>query len=180
MVGGLLVGGAWLLFGDGGPSSAPISAPRRVSDYTPFGDAAERLDRDKGKAIADRYRDWDQRSSERLSAAYDGAGAFVQTYTDDNLEQSFTVEAVRAPTPYPPYAPYSDPKVLGMDRPTEELREFDDVGCLIRNDPSQSYVISCVRTDDNLTVRITHVTGDLLEDPETVAELVDTAWQELS
>lgn len=181
VVGGLLVGGAWLLFGgSGGSSSSPISAPPRVSDYSPFGDAAERLDRDKGKEIADRYRDWDQRSSERLSDAYDGAGAVVQTYTDDNLEQSFTIEAVRASTPYPPYAPYSDPKVLGTDRPTEELREFGDVGCLIRNDPSQSYVISCVRTDDNLTVRITHVTGDLLEDPETVAELVDTAWQELS
>jgi hypothetical protein len=130
--------------------------------------------------VADRYRDWDQRSSERLSAAHDGAGAFVQTYTDDDLEQSFTVEAVRAPTPYPAYVPYSDPEVLGMERPVDEFREFDDVGCVIRNDPSQSYVISCLRTDDELTVQITHVTGDLLEDPETVAGLVDTAWQELS
>jgi hypothetical protein len=178
--GGLLVGGAWLLFGSGGVSSSPISAPPRVSDYTLFGDAAERIDRDKGKELGDRYRDWDQRSSERLSAAHDNAGAFVRTYTDDKLEQSFTVEAVRAPAPYPPYVSYSDPKVLGMDRPTEELREFDDVGCLIRNDPSQSYVISCVRTDDDLTVQITHVTGDLLDDPEAVAKLVDTVWQELS
>lgn len=85
-----------------------------------------------------------------------------------------------APAPYPPYAPYSDPEVLGLERPVEELREFGDVGCLVRNDPSQSYVTSCVRTDDGLTVRITHVGGDLLEDPEAVAQLVDTAWAELS
>jgi len=180
VVGGLLVGGVWLLVGDGGASSSPISAPERVSDYARYGDAAERIDRDKGKEIADRYRDWDQRSSERLSAAHDGAGAFVQTYTDDDLEQSFTVEAVRAPAPYPPYAPYSDPEVLSMERPVEELREFGDVGCLVRNDPAQSYVTSCVRTDNDLTVQITHVTGDLLDDPQAVAELVDATWQELS
>jgi hypothetical protein len=181
VVGGLLVGGAWLLFGDGdGASSWPISAPARVSDYAKYGDAAERMNDDKGKEIADRHRDWDRRSSERLSAAHDGAGAFVQTYTDDNLEQSFTVEAVRAPAPHPPYVPYTDPEWLGMERPVEELREFGDVDCLIRNDASQSYVTSCARTDDDLTIKITHVGGDLLEDPEAVAELVNTVWRELS
>jgi hypothetical protein len=181
VVGGLLVGGAWLLFdGGGGASSSPIAAPERISEYSRYGDAAERVNRDKGKQIADRYRDWDQRSSERLSAAHDGAGAFVQTYTNDDLELSFTVEAVRAPAPYPPYAPYSDPEYLNLERPLEELREFGDVGCLVRNDPSQSYVLSCVRTDDDLTVQITHVGGDLTGDPEAVAKLVDAAWQELS
>lgn len=181
VVGGLLVGGAWLLFGgDDGGSFAPISAPEGISGYSRYGDAAERIDRDRGKEVADRYRDWDQRSSERLSAAHDGAGAFVQTYTDDELEQTFTVEAVRAPAPYPPYAPYTDPEVLGMERPVEELREFGEVGCLVRNDTSRSFVTSCLRTDDDLTVRITHVGGDLGEDPEAVAELVDAAWQELS
>ena len=180
VVGGLLVGVAWLLLGDDGASSSPISAPARISGYMRYGDAAEGVDREKGREIADRYRDWDQRSSERLSAAHDGAGAFVQSYTDEGLEQSFTVEAVRAPAPYPPYAPYSDPEYLRMERPVEELREFGDVGCLVRNDPSQSYVTSCVRTDDDLTVQITHVGGDLLDDPEAVAKLVDAAWQELS
>lgn len=180
VVGGLLVGGAWLLLGDDGPSSSPLSAPERVADYVRFGDAAERIDRDNGQEVAARYRDWDQRSSERLTAAHDGAGAFVQSYSDENLEHSFTMEAVRAPVPYPPYAPYSDPEVLGVDRPVEELREFGNVGCLVRNETAQSYVTSCVRTSDDLTVQITHVTGDLIDDPETVAKLVDTAWQELS
>jgi len=180
VVGGLLVGGAWLLLGGDGASSSPISAPERISGYLRQGDAAEAVDRDKGKELADRYRDWDQRSSERLSAAHDGAGAFVQSYADEGLEQRFTVEAVRAPVPYPPYVSYTDPEYLGTERPLEELREFGDVGCLIRNDPSQSYVLSCVRTDDDLTVQISHVGGDLLEDPGAVAKLVDAAWQELS
>jgi hypothetical protein len=181
VVGGLLVGGAWMLFGGGdGTSSTPIAAPERIGDYSRFGDAAERKDEERGGKVADRYRDWDKRSSERLSAAHEGAGAFVQSYTNDDLEETFVLEAVRAPSPFPPYAQYSDPEVLGMERPVEELREFGDVGCLVRNDPSTSYVLSCVRTDDELTVRITHAAGDLIEDPEAVAKLVDTAWGELS
>jgi hypothetical protein len=181
VVGGLLVGGAWLLFGGGGGgSSSSITAPETISAYARYGDAVERFDPDRGKDVADRRRDWDQRSSERLSAAYDGAGAFVQSYTDKSLEESFTVEAVRAPMPYPPYVPYTDPEVLGTERPTEELREFGDVGCVVRNDPSQSYVISCVRTDDDLSVRISSVSGDLIEDPEAVAGLVNATWQALS
>jgi hypothetical protein len=82
--------------------------------------------------------------------------------------------------PFDSGGPYSDPDFLGMDRPVEELREFGEVGSLVRDDPSQSYVISCARTDDDLTARITHVSGDLLETPEAVAELVNAAWQELS
>jgi hypothetical protein len=39
-----------------------------------------------------------------------------------------------------------------------------------------------VRTDDELTVQITHVAGDdhLNQNPEAVAELVATAWEELA
>lgn len=181
VVGGLLVGGAWLIFGGGGGgSSTPISAPERISGYTRYGDAAEGINREKGKEIADRYRDWDQRSSERLSAAHDGAGAIVQSYADDRLYKTFTLEAMRVPAPYPPYVPYSNAEYLHLERPVEELREFGDVGCVVRNDVSQSYVLSCVRTDDDLTVQITHVGGDLTGDPEAVAKLVDAAWQELS
>ena len=180
VVGGLLVGGAWLLFGGaGGSSSSPVAAPARLSDYARFPDAATKRDPERGKEVADRYRDWDRRSSERLSAANEDAGAVVQTYTNDDLEDTFVLEAVRAPSAGP-YAAYSDPEVLGMERPVEEVREFGDVGCLLRNDPSRTYVISCARTADDLTVRITHVAGDLLEDPAAVAELVDAAWDELA
>lgn len=179
VVGGLLVGGAWLLFGNDGASSSPVSAPDRISDYVRYADAEVFTDNDNGQEIAGRREDWDRRSSERLSAAHDGAGAFVRTYTDQSAENTFMLEVVRAPVPAP-YAPYSDPKDLGMERPTEELREFDEVSCLVRNDPSQSYVLTCLRTDDDLTVQISHVSGDLLQDAPAVADLVDAAWQALA
>ncbi|MPZ79628.1 MAG: hypothetical protein GEV28_04185 [Actinophytocola sp.] len=169
-----------MLFGNDGASSSPISAPDRLSDYVKYGNADVFADNDNGREIAGRREDWDRRSSERLAAAHDGAGAFVQSYTDQEAENTFMLEVARAPVPSPPYVPYSDPKDLGMERPTEELREFDEVSCLIRNDPSQSYVTTCLRTDDDLTVQVSHVSGDLLQDAPAVADLVDAAWQELA
>ena len=181
VAGVVLVGGAWLLFGNDGASSDAISAPERLDKYVRQGDA-EAYDRnDRGRDLAERRADWDRRSGERLSAAYHGAGAVVQTYTDDDLETTLMLEAVRAPATVPPYVPYTDPKVLGMDRPIEEVREFGAVSCAIRNNaPDQSYVISCGRSAGDLTVQITHVSGDLGQDPAAVAKLVDIAWDELA
>lgn len=180
VVGGALVGGAWLLFGNDGASSSPISAPARLSDYVKHGDASVFAENANGREVAQRRDDWDAKSAERLAAAHDGAGAFVQTYTDKDVRNTFMLEVVRAPAPFPPYVPYSDPKDLGMERPLEELRTFGDVGCLVRNDPAQSYLTSCLRTNANLTVQISHVSGDLAQDPAEVAGLVDKAWQELA
>jgi hypothetical protein len=63
------------------------------------------------------------------------------------------------------------------------VRTFGEVACSIRNQgPDDSFVLFCVRTDDELTVQITHVAGDdhLNQNPEAVAELVATAWEELA
>ncbi|HWM06696.1 MAG TPA: hypothetical protein VNP92_30530, partial [Actinophytocola sp.] len=109
----------------------------------------------------------------------DGAGAVVRSYTDDDGSSTFLLEAVRAPAPATPFVPYSDPEVLGLERPIEEMREFGAVTCLMRNDPGLSHVVSCQRTSDDLTVAISHVNGDLGEDPEKVAKLVETAWDDL-
>jgi hypothetical protein len=180
-LGAALVGGAWLLFGNDGASSSAISAPERISGYYINGDAPVFDEDDRGRELADRQRDWDSRSSERLSTAYDGAGALVRTYSDEDAESRFVLEAVRAPSPAP-YAIYSDPEVLGLDRPIEEVREYGEVSCTFNNtNPGFSVVIGCQRTDEDLTVRITRIGGDeLQENPERVAELVDAAWTELS
>lgn len=179
-VGALLVGGAWLLFGNDGESSSSVAAPERLSDYVPQDRAKVYARNDDGRTVAQRRADWDRRSGERLSAAHDGAGAVVQTYSDDTAENSFMLEAVRAPVPFPPYVPYTDAKTLGLDHPLEELRTFGDVACLVRNDPSQAYVMTCLRTEAGLTVQISHVGGDLLQSPEKVAGLVADAWEELA
>jgi hypothetical protein len=179
-VGAALVGGAWLLFGNDGASSSAISAPERISDYLVYGEASVFDEDDRGQDNADRQRDWDARSSARLAAAYDGAGALVRTYSDDNVENRFALEAVRAPSPSL-YAHYSDAEYLRLDRPIEEVREFGEVSCSLTNtSPDFSALVACQRTDGDLTVRITRISGDLMEDPEQVAKLVDEAWRELS
>jgi hypothetical protein len=180
VLGAAVVGGAWLLFGNDGASSSPISAPERISGYVRHGDAEAFGRNDTGKEVAQRRDDWDRRSGERLAESYDGAGATVQTYTDDDVETTFTLELLRAPVEDPPYVPYSDPKVLGTDRPLDELRRIGDVDCVLRNNADLSYVAICTRTDGELTVRISHVSGDLAEDPDKVAGLVETAWGEVS
>ena len=180
-VGAAVVGGAWLLFGnDGGGSSSPISAPEQVGDYYRFAAVPQMRGNADHKKVADAHADADRHSSERLSAANGGAGAVVQEYTNEEFENGFALEAVRAPSPFPQYVPYSDPEYLGLDKPLEEVREFGDVACAIRNLTSgESVVTNCLRTDGGLTVTISHVTGDLAEQPEKVAELVDEVWTRL-
>jgi hypothetical protein len=181
VVGALLVGGAWLLFGNDGASSSPIAAPERLDDYVKFADAKPNRENEKGREIARDRADWDRRSGERLSESHNGAGAVVQVYADDGLENFVTLEAFRAPVAFPPYVPYTDPDVLGFGKPGEEVRMFDDVACAINNQsPDVSYVMMCVRSDDELTVQLTHISGDLGQNPEDVAKLVSAAWEELS
>jgi hypothetical protein len=181
VVGALLVAGAWLLFGNDGASSSPIAAPKRLGDYVQFADAKPNRENQQGRKLSRQRADWDRRSSERLSESHDGAGAVVQGYADDELLNFVTLEAFRAPVAFPPYVPYTDPDTLGFGKPSEEVRTFDDVACTIRNDgPEQSYVTMCLRSDDQLTVQVTHIGGDLNQNPEAVARVVSAAWDELS
>jgi hypothetical protein len=180
VAGAALASGAWLLFGNDGASASPIAAPERLGDYVRPADARGNRNSEESGERVRRQADWDRRSGERLSEANDGAGAVVQYYTDDGLLNTFMLEAVRAPVAFPPYVPYSDPKTYGLERPFEEAREFDDdVACLLRNEPKLTYVMSCVRSTGDLTVQITHVSGDLNQDPDAVAKLVADAWEEL-
>jgi hypothetical protein len=170
-----------LLFGNDGASSSPIAAPERLDDYVRFADAKPNRENEQGRKIARDRADWDRRSGERLSESHDGAGAVVQVYVDEGLENFATLEAFRAPVAFPPYVPYTDPDTLGFGKPSEEIRMFGDVACAIRNQTADlSYVMMCVRSDDELTVQLTHLSGDLGEDPEAAAELVSAAWEELS
>jgi hypothetical protein len=173
-----MVGGAWLLFDNDGSSSAPVSAPARIGDHYRFADVPAL--RGRSQDVITRQRNWDARSSARLSASRNGAGAVVQQYSTEDLEDSFALEAVRSPSPAALYVAYTDPEVLRVEKPLEEVLTFGDVSCAVRNPTDgTTVVLRCERTDDDLTVAITHVTGDLLENPRDVAARVDDAWAQL-
>jgi xanthosine utilization system XapX-like protein len=179
VVGAAVVGGAWLLFGNNGSSSSPISAPARLGEHYRFADVPALRGEDQTSVT--RQRNWDHKSSEQLSTSHDGAGAVVQQYADKDLENMFALEAVRSPSPPALYVPYTDPKDLGTDKPMEEVLTFGDVSCAVRNlTEGTPSVMRCERTDGALTVAITHVGGDLAEHPRDVATLVDEAWSQLT
>jgi hypothetical protein len=184
IAGAAVASGIWLLFGNDGGSSSAVAAPERIGDYRRFADVVDASpdagSDDARKRVTDRYLRYDRESSARLSASHDGAGAVVQQYSDEDLEANFSLEVVRAPSPFPQYVPFSDPEDLGTDKPVEEALVFGRVSCAVRNNAGQSpIVLNCLRTTDDLTVTVSHVTGDLLEQPEEVAKLVDQAWSQL-
>jgi hypothetical protein len=177
VAGAALASGAWLLFGNDTGSPTKITAPESIGEYRQFAAAVAAIGDDRGKSGADRQVRWDRESSARLSRAYDGAGAVVQRYSDEDLHTMFALQAVRAPSPAP-FVPYVDPEDLGLEKPTEEVVEFGSVTCAVYNNPGQPPVtVNCLRSSDDLTVSITHVNGDLA--PEDVAKLVDEAWSEV-
>jgi hypothetical protein len=181
VAGAALASGFWLLFGNETRSSAEVSAPGSIGEYRQFADAVAALGDDRGKESADRQVRWDRENTTRLSAAHDGAGAVVQRYANEDLETMFSLQVVRAPSPFPPYVPFSDPEDLGVDKPVEEILRYGSVACAVRNNPNQPpIVMACLRTDDDLTVMITESGGDLGQQPEEVAKLVDEAWSEVS
>lgn len=180
VVGAALASGFWLLFGNESGSSSSVSAPERLGEYYRFPDLPKIGDGDGQQRMADRQNRYDQENTARLSAAHDGAGAVVQQYASEDLDTMFSLEVVRAPSPYPPYVQFSDPEDLGLDKPVEEVLEYGDVACAVRNQPSQPpIVLTCVRTTGDLSVAITHVSNTDVT-PEDVAKLVDEAWSEVS
>jgi hypothetical protein len=176
VAGAALASGIWLLFGNESGSSSPVSAPERIGEHYRFADVPKNR-----QEAADRQIRYDRESSARLSAAHDGAGAVVQQYATDDFQSMFSLEVVRAPSPFPPYVPFTDPEDLGTDKPVEEVLRYGATACAVRNNPGQPpIVITCVRSDDELTVSITRAGGDLGQDPEAVAGLVDEAWSQVS
>ncbi|MFJ7047722.1 hypothetical protein ACIQVC_30585 [Streptomyces sp. NPDC101112] len=194
-----LVGGAWLITGDDGDEApgaagAPaarggeLSAPVKLGRFVHQDEAVLELDASKGKELAERNRDWDDRSGERLSEAHGGAAATVQSFSDSRLESFFQFAAVRGPSPRP-YVPYTDPAALGLEKPTTEKVTFGKVDCVLQHQPTNAgnepepdsvSTVSCQRGDERLTVLVRDVTGDLTHEPSEVARLVDEAWAGLT
>lgn len=128
--------------------------------------------------------DIDEQTAASWSEAYDGASATAARYVDDELIDYLTVVAVAGPSPGLATVSY-DLERVGLESPPTEVRAYGDVECLVRNLPSGepdeagAFVDECQRSSDDLTVRVLFASGDLAEDPETVASYVDEAFESL-
>ncbi|GAB3888913.1 hypothetical protein ACFQ1S_25540 [Kibdelosporangium lantanae] len=188
VVGALVVGVIWYGSGSSNPvtGTQSITLPGSIGEFVPFGDV-ELNKAGRGKDNIARVESWDEQSSQRLSKAT-GAAATVRAYADKDLRNQLSVMAYRAKAnPNPPYVPYQDANSLGLVRPTDEVEQFSSVSCVLRNDPTSvgqspslnsTHTTSCVRTGTALTVEI-RPTGDISNEPQRVAQLVDEVYQTL-
>jgi hypothetical protein len=189
VIGGLVVGVMWL--SSGSPNSVAgtqsITLPDTIGEFVPFGQVTLNKTA-RGAQNAARIESWDEQSSLRLSKSAGGAAAIVRAYADNELRNQISVLVYRGPaSPNPPFVPYQDANTLGLVHPPEEVEQFKDVSCVTHNDPTSvgqvplpnsAHTISCVRTTGKLTVEI-RPTGDISNEPQRVAQLVDEVWNAL-
>ncbi|MDT7806080.1 MAG: hypothetical protein QOI78_9513 [Actinomycetota bacterium] len=171
----------------GGTTPQPLKAPDTLGGLSRAQDAIAKVDSVKGRPQIDRVDKTDRETGSRVSAAYGGAGAVVQQYQDDRLLRSFQLIAVRAPSPEL-VAPYEDVQALGVAKPSTELVRSGAVQCLLHNDPAapgstpdpeQSFVMSCQRTGQALTVTVRSLGTEGNHDPQELAAVVEEAWAAL-
>jgi hypothetical protein len=188
VVGAGIVGVAWASQGRAhSPNRIVMHAPARLRSYVRFEDA--KLNRSgRGLEMAGHVRVADRRTARLLSAAYSGASAVAQKYTDNTYENSFLLLAVRAPSPGL-VIPYESAALEGTARPTNEVVTYGSVQCQVFNQPtprgktpspSSVFTVACQRSSKNLTVKITGIgTSGPLQNPSAIAQLVDEAWRRL-
>jgi hypothetical protein len=169
-------------------TSASFTPPKKLGAYIRFGDV--KLSKTGlGLKQAKRHAAWDRKTAAAASAAYSGAAAVSEDYSNEGFTDFALLVAVRAPSPKL-YVPYSDPAVLGVVKPFSEVRTYGDVQCQVQNDPTVAgkkptpesvHVVLCQRSGPHLTVQIRNVSGDHLGfRPDTVAQMVDQAFSALS
>ena len=189
VVGALIVGVLWLTVGSSGGgvggSSSPVAAPAKVGEYQRFADIPGNKS-GPGRATADRFTSWNSQTAQRISAAYNGAAASVETYAKSDLSVIFSVQVVRANAPAL-FVPYQDPKALGLAEPDQDVKTFGKVQCIVHTQqraaenpgPSQVIGTDCQRTGGGLTVRIPTTGGGLGEHPDQVAAVVDEVFNSI-
>jgi hypothetical protein len=190
LIGALVVGGIWLASGStaAGIGTQSITIPQSIGEFVPF----EEVELNKSPKASDnvaRVESWDDQSTLRLSKATGGAAAAVRSYSDKDLRNQISVLVYRAKaSPSPQFVPYQDANSLGLVHPPEEMDQFSAVSCVLHNDPTpvgttsspnSVHTITCVRTGPELTVEI-RPTGDISNEPQRVAQLVDEVWNSLA
>jgi len=120
-----------------------------------------------------------------LSGIYGGSAAAETTYVDDELQNRFTLRAVRSDTPGE-YVRYSDAERGGLLAPALDTAVFGQTACIVNNELVElggdegdldPRAWSCMRTGNGLTVWIDVIGGDLGLDPETLAGYLDEVYE---
>jgi hypothetical protein len=175
--------------GTGGTSSASVSLPKTLGTFVRFADVKLNKSARAAKSVANE-KNSDAKTASALSAAYDGAGADVQVYADQQLATTLAVWAVRGPTPRPVVA-YVDAKYLGLALPPHEIKKVGSSYCSIstiqqtpagqKPPAAATHTDYCQRSSDSLTVTV-YAYGDstLSRHPDQVVSLVDRVWSSVS
>src|SRR4051812_38381936 len=145
----------------GRSDASTFAPPKKLGAYVRFGDV--KINRTGlGLKQARRHAAWNQKTAAAASAAYAGAQAIAEDYSNDGLTDFALLVAVKAPTPKL-YVPYVDAAYLALAKPPQEVRAYGDVQCQVQNDPTASgrkpapesvHVIMCQRSGAHLTVQI--------------------------
>jgi hypothetical protein len=173
LVAGLLVGAgvmtALALTGVVGSSSSsadttPITLPDTLPGLVRQTTAIKQMGGDNADKAAARVQATRDRTIPAVSAAYDGAAADVQLYSDTQLEGLTTVHAVRAESPGLTLPTVQDAVDLGLAAPQQEVKSFGEVECLVvmvnvtpagEQTSEDDFLPSvCQRTGPGLTVRV--------------------------
>jgi hypothetical protein len=173
---------------DDGANTDPIELPDTIDDLRLRAQAAERLGNDD---VAEQFRSRDftatQRGIELVQRAFGGAAADVRIYTDDELQTSATVVAVRASNGgLFSLEEFVDPEDLGSVVARQVVVIEAEVECLaiyertLRPDdvadgevPPPDQYVYCQRSDEDLTVVVQMFNIDSMT---RASEIVDSAW----
>jgi hypothetical protein len=190
VVGALVVGALWLASGSTNTAvgTQSITLPKSIGEFVPFGEV-DLNKTSRGTDNVARVESWDEQSTLRLSKSAGGAAAAVKAYADKKLLNQISVWVYRASaSPNPQFVPYQDANSLGLVHPPEEMAQFSSVSCVLHNDPTSVgvtpspnsvHTVNCVRSGPQLTVEI-RPTGDIGNEPQRVAQLVDEVWNSVS
>lgn len=145
---------------------------------------------DARQNLTDRLANAQRLTTAAYQAAYGGAAAGYQAYSDADLESLVSVIAVRADSPGMTIGPVYAAADLGMAVPTTEVVQVGDVDCLIRRttrvaagqqeDPDDALTTNCQQTGSGLTVLVqgTQFAGD--GGRQRLAAITAAAWRALS
>lgn len=148
--------------GQGNVNTDPVEMPESVGDYLTLAGQMEEGG-ESAESLVERFGRTSELTQEHYSAAFDGAGVGVQSYSDESIERNWTVIAVRAEAPGLLTGPIPDPADLGLEVNRQEVIERDGVECIQLNetvtagetpDPEETQTGLCQRSEDGLTVMV--------------------------
>jgi hypothetical protein len=165
----------------------PVDMPDRAGSYVTLQEATSAVGNStRPTALQDYATSVERLTAEAVGRSYGGAPVGVRSYATDDLLNTATAVAVRAPSPLLEVVPAQDADLLGLGAPIREIVTEGDVRCLVNNgtvtvgnkpDPANIHVEQCQRTGPTLTVLV-YPSGELTS--AQVAAATDDIWRSVS